>query len=320
MSVQAPINHFITDFYKPGETDFEFYQPTLEDFEAQNMVIPRFKATLLKVLEKVCYVALIAIVATAFAVSYNLLTIPALAPWMVTGLILTSPLLVIAGTTLAQLSHTYSEFAEREDKVYSKLTEIQKWGFDDIKKFFEDHKLNIEKPKEALTQIHPKDPYKLLLPLIARYKAMEEEINATWKYTREAPAKLEKEFQEEKSLDPQVKRKILYENFSMLQSLQEHKIIPQAFQAATLLHIMENPALINIDIVPDSLPIPGVGKCLPISLSERIFAKQKGPTYDAYFVFDSDPAREPITTQDIGDEPNPAKLRKMLFPEQLSHK
>ncbi len=311
MAVQLPLNHLVTDLHSPDQSCVQVLEGNIAGL--------KLKAFALSTLEKVCYVALIALAATVFAISYNFVVLTGTASLAMTGLVLVSPILVIAPARLSQLANQYSLLAQNEDLVCLKLREIENWNREQIEQFMEDNELDIERlPLPALRQINPNDSHKALLPLIARFNAMKEQIDSTWKDCREAPEKLEQKWKEKEERDgteieSAIKQKIRFENQCTCWKILELNVIPNALNAATLLQMIENPSMTDLDVVPFSLEIPGVGHCATRSYAERMFGKRSG--HDEYFIFHPDLHRPALTHAKIEEENmNLSRLRQLLYP------
>lgn len=141
-------------------------------------------------------------------------------------------------------------------------------------------------------------------------------------------AKLEQGFRDQEArdghaIDSAIKQKIRFEGMSSNWKDLEWVAIPCAFNAATLLQLIENPGTTNLDVLPMSRLLPGVGACAPRSYAERMFGKNNQPQNDDYFVFHPDLHRPAITHEAIVQDPihpertpdiNPDRLRLLLFP------
>lgn len=321
MAVQLPLNHFITDLKHPDKTSLEAIQENISGHATRSMAY--------NLLEKICYVALLALVASVFAVSYNLIVLSGAAPLAMAGMILISPILVIAPAKLSQLSKYYSHLENNETKVCLKMREIENWTTPQIEAFMREKHLNPNLVnRAALAQVDPNEPLKALLPLIARYQVMEERIKVVRRNYDEAPAKLErgfieKEAAEGKEIPPLEKQKIRYESQSLNWAALETEAIPTAINAAVLLQIIENPTRTDLDVLPLSLTLPNVGTCVPRNYAERMFGKnnielENGNEIegnDDYFLFHPDLRRPSITHRDIlVADMEPDTIRDLLFP------
>lgn len=310
--IQTPLHHLVTDLYQPNQTSLEVL--------AKNIASTKLKGIALGVLEKICYVALVALVSFVFATSYNLIALTEMTTALVAGLILSSPILVIAAVKLAVFSRQYSLLAEIESRVALKLRSIQDYDLTQIRNFCETHQLNVDQiPWSALRQIRPTNPEKLLLPMIARFEALRDSaIHIQSVYSQEIE-NLERSFlaQEQGGRVPipnARKQTFRYNLQEALWKTLEEEAIPYALNAAVLLRLIQNPTIRGIDADPLSLNIPGVGYCTPRSYAERMFGKTKQAYNDDYFVFHQNQNREALTHKTLQEKHlDPANLRDLLF-------
>ncbi len=305
----TPLNHLVTDLYH-------------KDLKASEVLEKKIfwlnvKATLFSTLEKVCYVALVALIGTVFAVSYNLLTLTGVGPIVMAGLIITSPLFMSLASKLAHLGQVYSALAEAETRVNLKLRQIENWSLEDVKQFFTEHSLDFDRvPLERLQSLDEKHPEKLLLPMIARFEMLNDSLNEVLKTNRELPQKLEEGFAKQASEGHKVsqadKQQLRYESQKGRWKRLESIAIPFALNAAALLHLIENPKDTKVDVVLGK-DIPGLGHCVPRSWGARMFAKESPDYNDDYFVFQPKLKRKPLKfTQIEENKYNPTNLRFLL--------
>lgn len=323
MAIQTPLNHFLTDLHKPNETSLQVLEG--------NIASLKLKSRAYEVAKLVSYAALVAIIATVLAVSYNLLTLTGIAPILMAGLIITSPALFILTPKLAQWSNQYASLAEQESKTLLKLHEIQNWGSIEIDQFFERHQIDINRVDlNALRQVNRQEPKKALLPLIARYNVMEERI-------RDIRQSYERKIGENQRIEPnenpehrQTKQRIRFENQCMLWETLEKRTLPtvenpttekgalpSAIDAATMLYLIENPTTTDIDVLPldYEIQIPGVGTCTPKNYPERLFGKNNPPVNDDYFVFLPQLNRRSVTHAELEAlQMNPDLIKQRLYP------
>lgn len=340
MATIQPLNHFVTDLYSADQT-----QTSAEVLQESITSLTR-KSTLFSILEKICYVALAAIMATAFAMSYNVIALSSIAAVFV---FLSAPVFIVAPSEFAKLSHQYSRLAETETRINLKLREIENWSLDQMNEFFRGTALQAgQVNQEALRRLSPQEPMRALLPLMARYIAMRDEVDEIRQNHREDTARLEAGFVRREASDGRPiptaeKQKLRFENECHHWTNLELRAIPIAINAATVLQIIQNPLREDLDITPLSLTVPGLGHSEPKNYPERMFAKNHTPMgigrlngeivpltdehqfnrdvervanremRDAYFVF-NDQTRAPITHQQIVDANiEPHLLRPMLY-------
>lgn len=311
MAIQAPLNHLITDVHRPESTCIEVIQKNISSLQ--------WKAIAMSTLEKVCYVALLAIITVVFAASYKVLALTQITPHLLAGMILTTPFLILAPTKLAHYAYEYYNLAQLESGVYLKLREIENWSEPEIAGFFETRRLNFgELPTSSLAQINAECPTKALLPLIARFNFYDDKINTIKRNYEVAKENTERYFAQKEAesghlIDPEIKQKIRYKSECVAWSALEERAIPFAFKAATLLQLIENPSTTDLDVTPLSNEIPGVGTCKPRSYSERAFGKICGD--DNYFVFQSNIRRPAISHAEIQSiQMKPSEIKQLLYP------
>lgn len=331
-TIQPPLNHFITDLYSPDQTRAEVLQGNITSLER--------KSTIYSALEKICYVALVAIIATAVALSYNVLAVAGTYSILFTAMFLITPVFIIAPSKFAQLSNQYAHLAETESRVALKLREIEDWSSEQVTEFIRGAGLQIGQiDQEALRRVSPQEPLKALTPLIARYIAMKDEVEKIQREYRDSALSLEAEFARQEALraernegpiETSIKQKIRYENQCEHWAKMELRAFRTAIDAATILETMRHPTQEDLDIIPFSLTVPGLGQCEPKNYAERMFAKTNVPpdvvlpngervpnteVRDTYFVFHPNLRRAPLTHQQIADTNlAPHLLRPMLYP------
>ncbi len=301
MGLQIPLNHLVTDLYRPGQTPFEVLEGKISSIKMKSMAT--------NILEKICYVALIALIAAVFVVSYNAIVLTGTASLVMTGMILSSPLLIMAPAKLAQWSAEYAALAETEGRVLLKMRDLK---VESVKPFFEQNGLDFNRlNQDALRQVDQSEPLKALFPLIALHQSLEEGVTEIRKRGEEARQQLEAHLSQRQDIDPQDKQKLRFECRNTTSMNLELKAIPTALFAAALLQIIQNPTLTNLEIAPSALTLPGVGKCRPRSFGERLFGKQEGN--DDYFVFE-DSSKTALTHAQIEQaEMKSSRLRPLLF-------
>ncbi|MBU6383421.1 MAG: hypothetical protein KGR16_03810 [Verrucomicrobia bacterium] len=312
MTVQPALNHFFTDLSSPDKTSFEVLEGNISNLKVKSWAY--------YILEKICYVALLALIAVVFAISYNLIVLSGMAPLVIAGLVLTSPLLVIAPAKFNQLSNYYWKLSEQETRVSKKLKVIEQWRTPQIEAFLREQRLDPNAiQRQALAEIHPSEPMQALLPLIARYQDMQEQIATIMDHFATAPIELEETFRRREQelghpIPAQDKQGIRFQCYMMEWNEVEGRALPLALGAATLLQIMQNPTRTDLDVAPMSFELPNVGTCQPRNWAERIFGKQSEPRNDDYFVF-HDAQRPPITHQQLIDlGMNSREIRPVLYP------
>ena len=281
MTVQ--LHHLVTDFKQPGKT-------ALEVLGANNANLRR-KAFAQGALEKICYVALIAICAVALAISYKVIVVTSAASAILAGLILASPLLIFAPTYLAQWSRLNRARAEFGEQVYAKLKQIEPWKREDVEAFFNEYQLD----KSLLD-----DSYRDLLPVIAQTKCLLTRAESSFSKCEQMILDQEKKWG--KDVSEEEKLHIRYEIYRMGHDRTEDQILPDIIRAALLLRIIEKPTGTVLDVDPFSLTMTGLGKCVPRSLPLRQFGNSApGKWNDDYFHFHPELKRDPLTMEEISD-------------------
>lgn len=289
MAIQAvgPLNHYLT-----------------EDLSANVTRLNR-KALAANVLEKICWVAFLAIVGVIFAVSYAGITLTGSLPLVMVGLALSGPLFGLAASHLNIRTRAFSQQAEGEQKVLDKLGEISGWEEGEVRQFFLQQHLDITKlPLRPLQQKEPERPHKALLPLIARFM-----------YMQELSEKAEEMAQRNLHLEPQQSIEETQKRILRLTSRQigwkqhEHEAIPRALEAALLLQEIENPQM--------DVSLNDLGTFRAKSFEERMFNRDFPPVSDEYFVFHPANRRLPLTLQGIEEDMSPSTLRGKLFPQPI---
>lgn len=319
MGVQAvqnlPLNHFVTDLHQSNRTAVEVLEGNVKSLER--------KALACAALEKISYVALIAIMATILAVSYSSVVLTGGLPLLLAGMALSAPVIACVLPKFALLANQFSKRAEVERQVSLQLKDIEHWRTPEINQFLLAERLVADRiPSNALRQINPNEPLCALLPLIARFKflkARSEEIEGMVANSR---AQQEAEFRKKeaemgKPIDPKIKQKIRFEVEETVGRQHEQEGVPLALNAAILLDLIQNPTQQDLDIEPFSLEIPGVGNCVPKSFAERIFGRNDNPRNDDYFTFHPDLHRDPLPLQAIEQNIEPRDLRILLLPNAI---
>lgn len=304
-------NHLIADYYSnPNKTPLEAFETNILHYEIDSIA--------LSALEKICYVALIAIGATVFVSSFNLVALN-ITLWGMAKLLLTTPILAIASQKFAEWSQCRADLADEESKVKDRFERILDWKTPDIEAFLHRQQLKISNDSlNTLQFINPEEPLKPLLPLIARFHAVIGEWLKIGRRIGNLNSQLneqEKQIKEKGESPDSVTEQQMLLNHDKLHKIIETESYPHVLMAATLLHIIENPTNRDLDVIPNSLLIPGLGECVPKSLDERYPENPEAdkPEISDYFIF-CDLQRKPLTTEDMPIELS--QLRQMLFPRK----
>ncbi len=281
MTIQR--HHLVTDFKQPGKT-------ALQVLEANNANLRR-KANAQCALEKICYVALVAICAVALAISYKVIVVTSAASAILAGLILASPLLIFAPTYLAQWSRLNKARAEFGEQVYKQLKQIEPWTRKNVEAFFDEYELD----KSQLNH-----SYRDLLPLIAQTKCFIDRAQSSFCKAEQAMLEQEQKWKKEGGVSEEDKLHIRYETARMTHDRLEDQMLPDIIRTALLLRIIEKPTDTILDVDPFSLTMTGLGKCVPRSLALRTFGHSNdGGKNDDYFHFHPELERDPLEFQAI---------------------
>lgn len=255
------------------------------------------KALAFNVLEKIFWVAFLAILGVVFTASYAGVALTGHLPLALTGATLLTPCLgfFIAAPLNAHASECTRD-AELEESVNREFIAISNWKTPEIEQFFRDHHLNINLLNlDLLRRKNPEEPLCALLPLIARFRVIHRLETKVEQASRAV-------------LASQVEK-----NHKRLISLHEHQVayirheceaIPLGLDAALLLHLIENPHW--------KFRIADLGTYRAKHKDERCFDRERGN--DDYFIFNSDLNRQPITLAAIEQDMAPRALRLLLFP------
>ena len=318
MVVQAagnpPLNHFITDLQHANKTPTEVLAGKIAGLKC--------KALALSALEKISYVALIAIMATILAVSYSAVALTGNLPLLLAGMALATPLIAWGLTKFALLAHQFSRRAQLESLVLLQMKEIEQWRTPEINQFLLEQELVANRiPLESLREINAAEPLCALLPLIARFKVLKGRSDEIEIGVHSSRRDLEESFRAKeaadgKPIDPNVKQKLRFEAQNTVWRQHEQEAVPLALNAAVLLQLAQDPTQ-NLEIDPFSLEIPGVGTSVPKSFAERVFGRHDELPNDDYFAFHQDLHREPLALRPIEQNIQPRDLRLMLFPNAI---
>lgn len=310
-----PLNHFVTDLHKTDQTPSAVLEGNIKSLER--------KAFACAALEKISYVALIAITATILAVSYSSVVLTGGLPLLLAGMALSTPVIACVLPKFAFWSNQFSKRAEIERQVSLQLKQIEHWKTPEITQFLLAERLVADRISlDALRQINPNEPLCALLPMIARFKSLKAKSGEIEAMIANARVQLEVAFREKeaaigKPIDPQIKQKIRFEAQETAGRQHEQEAVPLALNAAILLDLIQNPTQQDLDAQPLSLEIPGVGNCVPKSFAERIFGRNDNPPSDDFFFFHEALRRDPLTLQAIEQNIEPRDLRFLLLPNAL---
>lgn len=293
------LHHLVTELHRPDQSPSQILE--------ERISAAQWQATLYNIAEKTCYVAFLAILGVVLASSYQLIALAEMSSLIVAGSALFSPLLLLAPIKFSQLSTFYATQAQEDIANNAQLCQIAHWNQAEIEDFFRREGLRIDRVPPQTT----------LLPLIARFQVLKNKASAIQQEARNSLRSLEESFTrqeaEQGAIDPLKKQKIRFENACVHHARIEGIAMPAALQAATLLQLIQNPTVTDIDLEPQE--ITGVGKWVPRPYAERAFAKLQPAYDDTYFQFLPALNRLPLTSAEIErTELNPAALRRLLYP------
>lgn len=255
----------------------------------------RRKEFMFKTLEKISWVAFVAIIATVFTISYAGIAMTGNLPLVLVGMSLISPVLGLVATQLNLKATGYAKRAEIEEGVAKELRAI---GVDQIQDFLRENGLN--------SNLEPS----LLLPLIARFNYLHKLSVNTERASREKLTRsiendiVQAEARLGKPIEENQKRFIRLANRQIAWNQHEQEAIPRALDAAVMLQIIQNPTL--------ELSLADIGHFLAKSFEERAFDRQFEPRNDDYFRFRT-AGRQPLTLAEIEQDMSPRALRLKLF-------
>lgn len=296
------MNHWIQDSFEEGLTPLQSLEQKISWLNT--------KSTAYNALEKICYVAILAIIGTVFWISYTSIALSGAASLGVVGLALSTPLFSSLAAKLNLLVKQIARELEFEGRVFDQFREIEEWQAPQIQQFFQDEAINPN--LDPLRSIDPERPERALLPLIARYQHLKTIAHRSLEYYNQAPQRCVENLGGENNQIPvAAQQTIRFATHEIAQRVLESEGIPAAIFAATLLQIMEQPST-QIDYNLETQEIPGVGYCSPRVFRQRIFGRHIEPLNDDYFIFHQREALSLAQIQEI--ELNPAQIRPILFP------
>lgn len=291
-AVCPPLNHYLT----------ETSQKTISQLER--------KALFLNIVEKVAWVAFIAIMAAVLTTYYCGYVLTGGTAALMVGLILTTPFIMAFLPKFRNDINRCNAAIETEQKVVAEQAKISHWKTAEVKEFLQTQELNSEEILlDALKQISPDEPLVALLPLIARFNYLK---NGAIRIYDEATKVLNTKTVE-KALDPKDPKysdKLLTQITIRRHTRQiewqkiEFSAIPIAFEAAEILQIMKDPRHNgNLESIGVRTPKPYDGRMFDSKYEDK----------DEYFVF-NDSKRAPITFTEIETvKLDPVNLRQRLY-------
>lgn len=300
MGVQAvgnlPLNHYFNEIPEKSASSL------------------RCKALALNVLEKISWVAFLAIMATIFTVSYAGISLTGNLPLILVAMVLFTPIFAVGASQFNIMSSGYAQKAAIEEGVTNELKLIAKWKTPEIEQFIREQGLHLDLiPLDALKQKNENEPLCALLPLIARFNFLHRLENDTERASKEKLAHriedeiAEAETEREKPIEESQKRLIRLANRQIAWRQHELEAIPRGLDAAVMLHIIQNPTLLDLTLTK-------IGEFRAKSYDERMFDRHFAPINDEYFAFHKDLHRPSLTLAEIEQDMAPRALRLKLFP------
>lgn len=254
------------------------------------------QASLYNLASKVCLVAFLAIVGLGIAMYVGICSF--LPPAALLPMVLGTFPLQYGFQKLWMYSVDYRLLAKEELGKVVEFTKIQHWKQPEIQSFLKEHKLSLDPLSlQLLNQIDPKEPYRALLPAIARYNY--------WDMMAKQHLKHHLENLHNTHEDPSVRLQGRIIGWDIL----EKQALPAALQAAFILQIIAQP---NVQIQLNDL-----GTYRMKSFHERSFDWMLDRT-DDFFVF-KDPSHASLGLQELETllaASNLDALRLKLFPKE----
>ncbi len=260
------------------------------------------KALAFHLIEKICWVAFLAILASVVFVSYAGVTLTGSMPFALLLTIMISPAFAIGASRCAIIGTIHHKNGQFERGVAHQLQQIAAWEEPQIRQFLLEQHLDVQRiPVEILREFNAQSPLRVLLPLIARFR-----------HLRDVQMQLEGAAQN--TLRQRIAPQPLSETALKIRSVSvqhawmvhEFEAFPKGLEAAVLLYLIQNP------IVPH-LTLSDVGTISAKSLQDRHVAR----TYagiDPYFTFHADLRRNPISLGQLEQNIEPWALKALLFP------
>ncbi len=281
---KIPLNHYLTE--NPEKTASKY----------------RCKAFALNVLEKISWVALIAIMAVVLAVSYSGVTMTGTLSLALVAMAF-STIFFAWGLSKFRIGANYcAKEAEKERLIAAELKKIGKWTEESIKEFMTAEGLDPNRlPLDALRQIHRDKPLLALLPLIARYnyfkqRAKEQEGTSIACFTER------EQFLGLSDQDRSLRKKA----GELGRHLHMYEAIPAALDAAVMLRIIQDPTR--------ELSLSDIAKYVAKDSVEQALDERYPPINDTYLILHNN--RGSLTLKEIeAVHLAPKELYSKLFPQ-----
>lgn len=250
----------------------------------------RNRAYVYDVAEKVCWVAFVAIVGTVLTVACMGIPLTGYLPAAMFSFFLLSLPAGHYANVFHGLSLDYTKKAEREEAVHREYQAISGWGTQEVSAFFREHRLTQQRGNREGS----------LLPLIARFQVLHRKSQEAEQQAQRTLARRELELNMGARFTQDQKEAVLLRTYQSAYRQHEGEAIPLGFEAALVLHAIENPQC--------DLHLEQIGTMKIKPKEWRSFGK------DDYFIFHARSGRPPITLTDIERDLSPSALRALLFP------
>lgn len=292
VDMHTPVNHYFTENI------------------SENVTSLNRTALLYSVIERISQIAVITIIASIYFVSYSSISLTGTLPLIFAGMTFSTIFFVWVMSHFRTKANQFSRVAELEQQTETYLTQIKNWDTPRILEFLREEGIepaNI--PVNILRRFNNQEPYRALLPLIARYKFFKETSDTMRRESIDALAfKIEQDIQEAEALKGPIdenQRRItrLYARDTYYRKY-ETEAIPRILEAAYLLQIIQNPTRQS--------NILSIGEFRSKNFEERMFDRSYPPRNDHFFLF-YDSQRNPITLAEIEQDPRPLRIRQRLF-------
>lgn len=296
------------------------YNHYLDNIPAATASNLKRKVFAVSLLEKISWVAIVALSALVLTISYGGVVLTGALPFVMTGLGLATVFSAWGLTKARTWSETCNRELITETKVAHHLNQIQHWQAPEITQFLENQQIDIQQiPMPILAHKNPEEPLRALLPLIARFNFLKSESEMIERVSLDhLNIRIEQNLtdrdrelaRESKPPTPEtVKREVRTIARRMTWYERELKGFPLALNAAILLEIIQRPQ--------QEFKLADLGTYYAKTFEERVFDRTFEPRNDHYFVFNESLHRPPITFAEIEQNFEPKALRFRLFPNEI---
>lgn len=296
------------------------YNHYLDDNPAVTASSLKYKVFAVNLLEKISWVAILALSALVLTISYSGIVLTGALPYVMAGVGITTIISAWAVTKLRVWSNTCNYQLTVETKVAEQLKQIEQWRTPEITQFLQEQQIDIQQiPLPILEHKNRQEPLCALLPLIARFKFLKSEFekiervsqdNLTFQIERNLEQRdIELRRESKKSLTETQKREMRTLNRRLTWIQRELNAFPLSLDAAVLLEIMQHP--------DQEFKLADLGDYRCKSFEERVFDRTYEPRNDHYFVFETALNRPPLTFTEIEENHEPRALRFKLFPNEI---